>query len=473
MMRFDPLAGLLLVLTSGHSQVFAGPQSVDGERAFSVLQANCLGCHDKKLHSGKLIMESTSDLLKGGANGPAIVPGKSGESRLVKMILGELAPKMPLQGELKPEEVALLRQWIDAGAPAWKTPVSDPLTLNVPNIRPSVPVRPQVSCLAFSPDGKALAAAGYREVRVLDPGSLKLKDALSGPTDMVRAVAFSPDGKILAAAGGGAARYGEIVLWDSTSLRQLHTLRGHNDYIYSLAFSPDGKLLASSSYDRLIKLWDVSSGSELRTLKEHTDAVFPVAFSPDGQRLASGGADRTVKIWDIASGRRLFTLSDSTDIVFTLAFHPSGRRITAAGADKIVRTWTLANESGTLIQAIIAHEAEITKILYFSDGKRLASASADRSVKIWNMETGEAMRVLDQQPDWVLGMAISPDGKVLALGRYDGTIACYDANDGRPLPIQTAHFANLRALGALAVKSGKAKTTAKTPKLARDREGLW
>jgi WD40 repeat protein len=433
MIKFLKLA---LALTLGGSLKLGHTQ--DGDRAFAVVRANCLGCHDSKMRAGKLLMETTEDLLKGGTHGPAVIPGKSGESRLVKMILGEIAPKMPLQGELKAEDIEILRQWIDGGAPPWKSDVSNAIVLNVPEIKPIIAVQPQVSSLAFSPDGKSLAAAGYREVRILDPGNLKPRSTLSGPTDMVRAVAYSPDGRILAAAGGGAARYGEVVLWDASSGRQLHTLRGHHDYIYGLAFSPDGKLLASSSYDRLVKLWDVAAGTELKTLKEHTDAVFPVAFSPDGMRIASGGADRTVKIWDVATGKRLFTLSDSTDVVFTLAFHPSGRKVTAAGADKSIRTWNLTNEGGTPAQAIIAHEAEITKIVYFPDGKRLASASADRTVKIWNMETGELIKGLDRQPDWVLGMALSPDGKVLALGRYDGTIGYYDASDGHALPIQTA-----------------------------------
>ena len=208
-------------------------------------------------------------------------------------------------------------------------------------------------------------------------------------------------------------------------------IAGHNDCVYSISFSPDGRVLASSSYDRLIKLWDVSTGSELKTLKEHTDAVFPVAFSPDGKRLASGGADRTVKVWDVETGRRLFTLSDSTDVVLTLAFHPSGQKISAAGADKQIRTWALANDGGSLSQTVIAHEAEITKILYLPDGKRLVSASADRTVKIWDMDKGELVETLARQPDWVLDMTLSRDGKTVAVGRYDGSVGHYSIADFR------------------------------------------
>jgi WD40 repeat protein len=408
--------------------VRAAPQAADGGKAFGVLRANCLACHDRKLHSGKLVMETTADLLKGGAKGPAVIPGKSSESLLIKMVLGELTPKMPLEGELKPEEVDVLRHWIDAGAPAWSAADADPERLEVPDIKPAVAPRSQVSSLAFSPDGQSLAVAGYREVRLLDPKTLQARSALQGPTDVVRALAYSPDGKVLAAAGGGPGRYGEIVLWNAAG-EPLRKLRGHSDYVYSISFSPDGKILASSSYDRLIKLWDVSSGGELKTLKEHTDAVFPVAFSPDGKRLASGGADRTLKIWDVGSGRRLFTLSDSTDVVLTLAFHPSGQKITAAGADKQIRTWSLTNDGGSLSQTIVAHEAEITKILYLPDGKRLVSASADRTVKIWDLEKGEAIKVLAQQPDWVLDMTLSRDGKAVAVARYDGSVGYYSIAD--------------------------------------------
>jgi WD40 repeat protein len=402
--------------------------STSGDAAFGLLKTKCLACHDQKLHSGRLVMESRDALLKGGDHGAAIVPGRSGESLLIKRVTGEVAPRMPLEGELRPEEVDLLRRWIDAGAPAWAAARPD-APLSVPDVKPSSAVTPQVSAVAFSPDGRLLAVARYREIGLVDTSTRAAARSLPGASDVVRAVAFSPDGRTVAGAGGGAARYGEIVLWDAATGAVLGTLRGHADNVYAIAFSPDGRRLASSSYDRLVKLWDAASGQELRTLKEHTDAVFAVAFSPDGARLASGGADRTVKLWDVETGRRLYTLSDSTDVVTTLAFDPSGRRLTAGGADRCLRTWQLEADAGTLTRTIIAHEGEITRLAWFPDGRRVVSASADRTVKVWDMMAGEVARVLAPQPDWVLGLAVSPDGKVLAVGRYDGSIGWYDAAD--------------------------------------------
>jgi WD40 repeat protein len=115
-------------------------------------------------------------------------------------------------------------------------------------------------------------------------------------------VAFSPDGKLLAAAGGLPGRGGELRIWDVEKRALLHTIAGHADCIYAVEFAPDGASVATASYDKLIKLWNVATGKEIRTLKDHIDAVYALAFTPDGQRLVSASADRGLKFWDVASG---------------------------------------------------------------------------------------------------------------------------------------------------------------------------
>lgn len=398
-----------------------------------ILQAKCLACHNKDLESSGFVVETYERLMKGGDKGPAIVPGHSNESRLVLMIEGKLKPKMPLQGELKPEEIQKIKTWIDAGArpPESTTMVAALPKANIPDIKPRVALLPQVSSLAFRPDGGRLAAAGYKQVQLIDAVRGEIAGRLSGPSDVVRAVAYSPDGKWLAAAGGAPARAGEVVIWNAASGELVHTIKGHNDYIYAVAFSPDSTLLATSSYDKLVKLWDVATGRELKTLKDHTDAVFPVAFSPDGKRLASGAADRTVKIWEVASGRRLFTLSDALDTIYALAFHPSENQISAGGADKMIRTWDLTPEGGTLVRSTIAHEDAIIQLAYSPDGKIMVSAASDRLIKIWDVKNGLEIKMLEKQPDWAMALAFSPDGQRLAIGRYDGSISIYEVASGR------------------------------------------
>src|SRR5689334_5413322 len=65
-----------------------------------ILQDKCAACHNHTTRKGELSLESYESLKAGGRRGPAIVPGKSAESLLVKMIEGSVKPRMPLGDEL-------------------------------------------------------------------------------------------------------------------------------------------------------------------------------------------------------------------------------------------------------------------------------------------------------------------------------------------------------------------------------------
>jgi WD40 repeat protein len=246
-------------------------------------------------------------------------------------------------------------------------------------------------------------------------------------------VAFSPDGKTLAASGGQPGRTGEIRLWN-VQARTSRLLSGvHTDVVYSVAWSPDGKRLAAGSYDRLASLWEVSSGTG-QPLKDHTDAVYSVAFSPDGKRLATVSGDRTLKIWDVAAGKRTFTLSDSTAELYSVAFSPSGSEVVAGGVDRMLRKWSLTPTAGTLGRSAFAHEGPVLRVAYTPDGTGILTSSEDRSVRLWDAATLSEKRIYARQPDWALGLAVSPDGSLLGVSRYDGTIAVYTVATGQLRP---------------------------------------
>ena len=391
---------------------------------FPILRDNCLACHSAAGKAGGLLMESYESLMKGGANGLSIIPGKSAESRMVLMLQGKILPQMPMGGKLAPDHIATLINWIDGGAPGGPTPAAG--APKIPDVKPRVPVKAEIGSLAYSPDGKLLAVGSYKQVELLDASTGKRVATLSGHADVVRALAFSRDGKLLAAAGGLPARSGEVIVWDAASRTMIATIHGHGDCIYAVAFSADGRRVATSSYDKLIKLWDAATEKETATLKDHIDSIYALKFSPDGTRIASGAADRTVKLWDAATGQRLFTLSESLEGVLTLDFHPSGKQIAAAGADKFIRIWDLTDKGGTMVQSMAGHEEAILKIAYSPDGKKLVSSSTDRSIKVWDAATLEEQQVLARQPDWVLALAFSPDGRRLAAGRFDGSLSFYE-----------------------------------------------
>lgn len=89
-----------------------------------LLLERCGNCHSGQNRLGSLSLDSRESMLKGGASGAAIVPGKSGESLLLARVNGTKAPRMPMGAPpLSTGEIGLLKQWIDEGAPGAKGPL--------------------------------------------------------------------------------------------------------------------------------------------------------------------------------------------------------------------------------------------------------------------------------------------------------------------------------------------------------------
>jgi WD40 repeat protein len=448
-----------LLLLAATLRAGQSPQSMAAAPDFArdvvpIFENNCLRCHNSAKQEAGLLLESYEDLMRGGDDGPPILPGRPDESPMIRQVEGHAKPKMPPKSNLAPEDIAVLRAWVAAGA-KYSPPRRISLDDKVPAIAQREPLLPEVPSVAFRPDGSELAVAGYKEVRRLllpsgagragattvrgagatapGRGAGALAPAISGLSDQVRAVAWSPDGRLLAAGGGVPGAYGELVLVDAATGQVLFTLDGHRDFVYHVAFSPDGRRLASCGYDRAIRIWDTTTGKATGVLKEHTEAVFAVAFSGDGRLLASGAGDRSIKIWDVAKGIRLYTITEPTDAVLTLAFRPGTSELAAGGADKRLRVWSISETSAKPIRNTLAHTAGLIRLAYSPDGSRLASTATDREIKIWDASSGRELHTLGQQRDWAQALAFSPDGRRLAVGRYDGTVTMFDAVSGRKI----------------------------------------
>src|SRR6202042_3622969 len=104
----------------------------------------------------------------------------------------------------------------------------------------------QIYSLAWAPDGATIALGGYKETRLVNSPTKKTVATLAESSEAVRAVAFSRDGKLLAAAGGLPARKGEVKIWDVGTHAAVTTISGHSDCVYAVSFSPDGKTLATA-----------------------------------------------------------------------------------------------------------------------------------------------------------------------------------------------------------------------------------
>jgi WD40 repeat protein len=439
-MRFLSSIGLCLGLFA--SALYGAAPTNDYSAVDAIFSQRCVECHESGEPEGKLVLESYGALMKGGESGAVIVPGKSGESLLAKLIEGmEKDGKKKImppgkREKLKPDEIALIRAWIDAGA---KPPAEErPRELVVPKIAPKVAPRRSIHAVAYDPKSRLVAIGVPGEVELRSPDSRMTVRTLSGHRGHVNSLAFSADGKHLFAAAGEPGLFGEVRQWNVADGKLVRVFEGHKDALYCVALSPDGNTLATGSYDQKIKLWKVETGEEMRTLSGHNGCVFDLSFRPDGKILASASADRTVKLWDVASGERRDTLSQSLKELYTVAFAPDGKRLAAGGVDNRIRVWEISEKAtettNPLLHARFGHEGAILRIVFSSDGKLIASSADDRTVKVW--EAGEVKErvAVEPQPDWAPGLAFVQETKGLAVGRLDGTLEFYETTSGKVLP---------------------------------------
>jgi WD40 repeat protein len=434
------MRAVIVILFAMALSALAAPDYSEVDAIFSKY---CLDCHDSKEPEAKLVLENFEGLMKGGENGAAIVPGKSSESLLVKMVEGKFTKDgkplvMPPKKRKKLEatEIATVKAWIDAGAKAPAAAIVRELV--IPDIKPKVAPRNPINTIVHIPNSPLLAVGRYGEVQLCSAENGSIVRTFSGHHGNVNALAVSAHGHRLFAAGGEDGRFGEVKIWNVADGALVRTVQGHKDAIYSIALSPDAKIFATGSYDQKIKLWDVATGAELKTLSGHNGCVYGLAFRPDGKILASASGDRTVKLWDVATGARRDTLSQPLKEVYSVAFTPDGKKLVAGGVDSRIRIWDISEKAAETTNPILdskfAHEGAILRLAFSADGKTLVSAADDRTVKIWNF-TGMRERVLlEKQPDWSPALDFISANEI-AVGRLDGSVALYDL-DGKPSSVR-------------------------------------
>ncbi|MGC1376257.1 MAG: WD40 repeat domain-containing protein, partial [Anaerolineales bacterium] len=274
--------------------------------------------------------------------------------------------------------------------------------------------------VAYSPDGKLLAASGGGGA-----GSIRLWQISNGALKIlgkqgVSSLAFSPDGNILVSGwwSDNSVEY-SLQAWLIPDGSLLSTYK-ENDRINCLSFSPDGTILAEGLWNGNIRIRQPTDWTLIRTLQGQHKSVNSIAFSPDGTLLASGSEDDMIRIWQVSDGKLLFTLQGHKKEILSLAFSPKEPLLASAALDGTVRLWSAL--TGERLRTI--YTGAVYSVAFSPDGKLLAGGGSFSSVNIWQVDGGKLLKMLkfSTTSDAIHSVAFSPDGKLLAAGSQDETV---------------------------------------------------
>lgn len=421
---------------------------------YPFLRANCVACHNKTTTKAGLNMETPGLLRKGGESGPAVIPGKGAASPLVRFAQHledeVMPPKNNKSGavDLTAAEIQILKSWIDEGA---KDSVQQARLVEFRSIPKNVG---PIYSVALVDEGRAVVCSRANELHLYDlttrtfVGSIG-EGGLPAHQSSIQSVACSADGKWMAsagfrevkiwkrqettgarwrpaptmgltvAAGMKAAREvvgvnaaGDLIVIETGSGKEKLRFPGVAAGAKALEPSPDGSFVNVTWESGRSGVWSLGDSAWMGGREQMDGGI--ARWSGDGQRLAVTGTDKLVRIWKKpSSGATDWTRAAEWNSVATLAdlaWDSEGNRILGCGEDGKVRIWNAAD--GKLNREFGV--AGVVTAAFSGDGKRLAAGSTDGVTRVLEVESGTMVHEL--RLDWEASRRM--ESAELELGRH-------------------------------------------------------
>ncbi len=320
----------------------------------------------------------------------------------------------------------------------------------------------RVDTLALGPDGLLLLAFAGMGAELWDYRQPTRLAVLSDSPPRTNALAISTDGR-LAALG---CVDGRAIIWTAPWERPQVEVRAHDGIVSRVALASDGRTLATGGNDRLIHLWDVTDGRRLATLSAPNGTIRQLQFVDAGKHLFASGW-WSLDLWDVQQARRLWSVASpslcsdispgATRVLSTVgpelriwdlapqrerrvfaghdgrvcaSFSPDGRRVATGDMSGLIRIFDA--DSGALLQTLAGHTRRVKAVHFAPDGSTLISGAEDGTLRVWNLAGGSQRYALpDHNAQSSQSIALSPDGRTLAVTNRDLSIGLLDLASGR------------------------------------------
>jgi mono/diheme cytochrome c family protein len=432
-----------------------------------ILQQNCNGCHQPAKPLGGYVTTDHANLLKPGEREKAgVVPGKPAESYLVEQIKPHANGKaeMPKNRDaLNVIQIKTITDWITQGA-IDDTPASAKAVAVDAANPPKYSAPPVITALSYNEDGSRLAVTGYHEILLYDTENYELKSRLIGISERVQALAYSPDGKKIAAVGGAPGRFGEVQVWNADEEKLLVSTPVTFDTLYGVSWSPDSKHIAFGCADNTVRAVDALTGKQILQMGTHADWEIGTVFSQDGLHIASISRDMSMKLTHVETQRFIDNITSITPGalkggLMTLDRRPMKEQklqkipvdtpgakpnvydeLVVGGSDGVPRLYKMhrevKREIGDDSNRVREYEkmlGRISSVAFDTEGARFAATSGldgKGEVRIYDANTG-AKVVCEKVTGQVYAVAWHPAGKVIASAGFDGVVWLHDAATGK------------------------------------------
>ncbi len=251
------------------------------------------------------------------------------------------------------------------------------------------------NCVAGSVDGKLLATVMGNEVQLRDAASGTVQQKWK-TEEKLSPLAFSPDGKSLAAGitewglygGSGGKVSGGVQFWNIEQASLVRSIADDKPVTF-LRYSDDGKYLATSSNEGPLKLWDPTTGGLVRIFPGRG----PAGFSPDGETIAcasqapsSDKAIGRVALYRLKDGSLVRTFASekavSPSYLLWVTFSPDGRLLAGTDWNGFVTLWDVTTGESKKTEDF---QAGVHCAVFAHDGTRLALGSEDKTLRLWKL----------------------------------------------------------------------------------------